>query len=63
MTEDRLSELEATVEDIVTAIAASAEEIRGYEDVKRRNIERFRSQSAELSSHLPEIQVTSRLAV
>jgi indolepyruvate ferredoxin oxidoreductase len=48
--------------DVVTAIAASAEEIRGYEDVKRRNIDRFRSQSAELFSQLPRAQVTSSLA-
>jgi indolepyruvate ferredoxin oxidoreductase len=34
--------------DIVAAIAALADEIRGYEDVKRRNIDRFRSRAAEL---------------
>jgi hypothetical protein len=32
----------------VTAIAALAEEVRGYEDVKRRNIDRFRARAAEL---------------
>jgi indolepyruvate ferredoxin oxidoreductase len=45
---------------VVTAIAASAEEIRGYEDVKRRNIDRFRYHSAELGSQLPRPQATSR---
>jgi hypothetical protein len=38
----------------VTAIAASAEEIRGYEDVKRRNIDRFRSHAGELVDQLAD---------
>ena len=36
------------------ALAALAEEIRGYEDVKRRNISRFRARAAELTSPLGE---------
>jgi indolepyruvate ferredoxin oxidoreductase len=39
---------------IVTAIAALADEIRGYEDVKRRNIDGFRVRAAELIAHLGE---------
>jgi indolepyruvate ferredoxin oxidoreductase len=41
---------------VVTAIAASVEEIRGYEDVKRRNIDRFRSQTAKLVSDLSRVE-------
>jgi indolepyruvate ferredoxin oxidoreductase len=37
---------------LVTAIAASAEEIRGYEDVKRRSIDHFRSRAGELVDQL-----------
>jgi indolepyruvate ferredoxin oxidoreductase len=38
----------------VVAIAALAEEIRGYEDVKRANIERFRVHAAEAAALLAE---------
>ncbi|MGP0032442.1 MAG: indolepyruvate ferredoxin oxidoreductase family protein [Acidimicrobiales bacterium] len=38
----------------VAAIAALAEEIRGYEDVKRRNISRFRTRAGELEARLGE---------
>ncbi|MGB7053448.1 MAG: DUF6537 domain-containing protein, partial [Acidimicrobiales bacterium] len=39
---------------MVAAIAASAEEVRGYEDVKRRGIERFRHRLGELGTALSE---------
>ena len=39
---------------MVAAIAASAEEVRGYEDVKRRGIERFRHRLEELGTALSE---------
>jgi indolepyruvate ferredoxin oxidoreductase len=38
--------------EAVTAIAALPEMIRGYEDVKRRNIDRFRSRAASLLAEL-----------
>ncbi len=41
---------------VVTAIAALAEEIRGYEEVKRRNIDGFRSHAAKLVSDLTRVQ-------
>jgi indolepyruvate ferredoxin oxidoreductase len=48
---EKLSPLSA---GIVTALAALAEEIRGYEDVKRRNIDRFRVRAAELVTQLDQ---------
>jgi hypothetical protein len=42
---------------IVTAIAALADDIRGYEDVKRRNIDRFRARAAELVVQLGAVEV------
>ena len=41
---------------VITAIAASAEEIRGYEDVKRRSIDGFRSHTAKLVSDLIRLE-------
>lgn len=49
-----LDRLEPTTAGTVTALAAAAEEIRGYEDVKRRSIARYRSRVAELSGTLDE---------
>ncbi len=39
---------------MVAALAASAEEVRGYEDVKRRGIQRLRDRMAELGTALSE---------
>jgi indolepyruvate ferredoxin oxidoreductase len=39
---------------LATAIASLADEIRGYEDVKRRNIDRFRRLAGELVASLGE---------
>jgi indolepyruvate ferredoxin oxidoreductase len=39
---------------VVTATAALADEVRGYEDVKRHNIDRFRVRAAELAALLSE---------
>ena len=47
-----LAHLSPASAGVVMAIAASAEEIRGYEDVKRRNIERFRSHTAKFGFRL-----------
>jgi indolepyruvate ferredoxin oxidoreductase len=49
-----LEQLTPASVDIVTAIAALADEIRGYEDVKRGNIDRFRVRAAELVALLGE---------
>jgi indolepyruvate ferredoxin oxidoreductase len=38
----------------VTTVAALADDIRGYEDVKRRSIDRFRSRATELMARLAE---------
>ncbi|HEY6624123.1 MAG TPA: indolepyruvate ferredoxin oxidoreductase family protein [Acidimicrobiales bacterium] len=43
-----LGQLTPATAGLVTDIAALADEIRGYEDVKRRSIDRFRSRSGEL---------------
>jgi hypothetical protein len=42
---------------IATAVAALADDIRGYEDVKRRNIDRFRARAAELVDQLGAVEV------
>jgi indolepyruvate ferredoxin oxidoreductase len=42
----------------VAALAGLAEEVRGYEDVKRRNIERFRLRAAELVAQLGQARPT-----
>jgi indolepyruvate ferredoxin oxidoreductase len=49
-----LEQLTPASVDIVTAVAALADEIRGYEDVKRSNIDRFRVLAAELVALLGE---------
>jgi indolepyruvate ferredoxin oxidoreductase len=54
----RLTPSNATV---ITAIVALAEEIRGYEDVKRRNIDRFHTRAAELLAQLDEMRVAAAL--
>lgn len=38
----------------IEALAGSPEEVRGFEDVKRRGIERFRQRLAELGSAISE---------
>jgi hypothetical protein len=38
-------------------MAALADDIRGYEDVKRRNIDRFRGRAAELVAELGAVEV------
>ena len=43
-----LGQLTPATAGLVTDIAALADEIRGYEDVKRRSIDRYRSKSCEL---------------
>jgi indolepyruvate ferredoxin oxidoreductase len=42
---------------IVTAMAALADDIRGYEGVKRRNIDRVRARAAELVDQLGAVEV------
>jgi indolepyruvate ferredoxin oxidoreductase len=49
-----LEQLTPASAGVVTAIAALAEEVRGYEDVKRRNIDRFRVRAAELVAVLAQ---------
>jgi indolepyruvate ferredoxin oxidoreductase len=49
-----LEQLTPATVALVTAIAASAEEIRGYEDVKRRNIDRFRARAGELVDQIAD---------
>ena len=44
---------------IVTAMAALADDIRGYEGVKRRNIDRVRARAAELVDQLGAVEVPS----
>jgi indolepyruvate ferredoxin oxidoreductase len=52
-----LGQLHPTSAGIVTAIAALADDIRGYEHVKRRNIDRFRARAAELVVQLGAVEV------
>jgi indolepyruvate ferredoxin oxidoreductase len=49
---DALEYLQPSSADVVTALAALADDIRGYEDVKRRSIDRFHERAAELVTQL-----------
>jgi indolepyruvate ferredoxin oxidoreductase len=54
---ESLVQLHPASAGIVTAVAALADDIRGYEDVKRRNIDRFRARAAELVDQLGAVEV------
>ena len=54
---EALGQLHPASAGIVTAMAALADDIRGYEDVKRRNIDRFRARAAELVAELGAVEV------
>jgi indolepyruvate ferredoxin oxidoreductase len=54
-----LEQLTPASAGVVADLAALAEEIRGYEDVKRRNIDRFREGAAQLLARLGEVTVPS----
>ncbi len=49
---DSLKWLTPASAGLVTAIAGLAEEVRGYEEVKRRNITRYRARAAQLMAQL-----------
>jgi indolepyruvate ferredoxin oxidoreductase len=54
---EALGQLHPASAATVTAMAALADDIRGYEDVKRRNIDRFRGRAAELVAELGAVEV------
>ena len=54
---EALGQLHPASAGTVTAMAALADDIRGYEDVKRRNIDRFRGRAAELVAELGAVEV------
>jgi indolepyruvate ferredoxin oxidoreductase len=54
MVSDALGQLTPASAGLVTAIAELSDEIRGYEDVKRRSISRYRSRAADLMGQLAE---------
>ena len=54
---EALGQLHPASAGTVTAMAALADDIRGYEDVKRRNIDRFRARAAELVAELGAVEV------
>src|SRR5450755_412214 len=54
---EALAQLHPASAGTVTAMAALADDIRGYEDVKRRNIDRFRARAAELVAQLGAVEV------
>jgi indolepyruvate ferredoxin oxidoreductase len=51
---DALEHLHPASAGLVAAIAALADDIRGYEDVKRRSIERFHDRAAALAAQLDQ---------
>jgi len=55
-----LDELTPSTAAVVTSIAALAEEIRGYDEVKVQSIERFRARAAELVTDLAGAVSASR---
>ncbi|HXW39417.1 MAG TPA: DUF6537 domain-containing protein, partial [Acidimicrobiales bacterium] len=51
---DAMARLRPENAPTVVAVAESASEVRGYEDVKRRGIDRFRRRLSELADALSE---------
>jgi indolepyruvate ferredoxin oxidoreductase len=52
---DALEHLQPATAGVVAALAALADDIRGYEDVKRRSIARFQARAAELMTELGQV--------